>query len=101
MIPVSTSSFLNPISSLMMMIYTLFFFKELDLFTMSFPWILRWSLSSLKTNLAVEGFSVLILKDSFEEEKERVPDTFMIAEIMESISSLDISVFFVISLLTI
>lgn len=52
-------------------------------------------------NRAVEGFSVVILKESREEEKARVPETFMMADSMAMISSREISVFRVISLLTV
>ena len=52
-------------------------------------------------NLAVEGFSVVILKESLEEPKDSVPDNLMMAERIDMISSLDISVFLVISLFTV
>ena len=52
-------------------------------------------------NLAVEGFSVVILKDSLDDPNARVPDNLMMAERIDMISSLDISVFLVISLFTV
>ena len=52
-------------------------------------------------NLAVEGFSVVILKESLDDPNARVPDNLMMAERIEMISSLDISVFLVISLFTV
>lgn len=52
-------------------------------------------------NLAVEGFSVVILKDSLDDPNASVPDNLMMAERIDMISSLDISVFLVISLFTV